>query len=129
MSITIQTVLDEITCWRQSVGTRGRIPGHLKQQILRLLPSHSISELSVILGLKKPTLEAWIKGNKLNPAEKQGKNKIDFVPLPLPSSATNTLTLSLTLHNQTRVHIERQSVSAVTQLLLELSRGETSCSI
>jgi hypothetical protein len=73
---TLETVVNDLTRWRQTRAKRGPIPNELRQKISTLLPRYRISELTTTLGVNTAQLRTF---SKTTTPRKTKKLSLEFV--------------------------------------------------
>jgi hypothetical protein len=73
---TLETVVNDLTHWRQTRTKRGPIPNELRQKISTLLPRYRISEITTTLNLNTAQLKTF---SKTRSPDKINKNQLEFV--------------------------------------------------
>jgi hypothetical protein len=73
---TLETVVNDLTRWRQTRAKRGPIPNELRQKISTLLPRYRVSEITTTLGVNTAQLRTFSKSSS---PRKIKKNQLEFV--------------------------------------------------
>jgi hypothetical protein len=126
MATNLENVIAEFNDWQQEVNGRGRVPSHLKQQVIELYQQYSPKELENCFGLKKATMRQWQR--RANLASKaKSVDHVDFVTLTSPREAQpkrglGAMTLTVELSNGIKLLLSGQNTTELVELTSHLAK-------
>lgn len=126
MATDLEKLVAEFNEWQEGVDGKGRIPTHLKQQVIELCQRYDLEKLENCLGLKKATMRQWQR--RANVAMKSALvAPIDFVTLA-PSKQielerrAETLTLTVELSTGIKLLLSGQNIADLVELTSNLAK-------
>jgi hypothetical protein len=125
MATDLEKLISEFHEWQEVVNGKGRIPTHLKQQVIELCQRYDLETLEKCLGLKKAMMKQWHR--RANIATKSALvTPIDFVTLPAnkqtePKHCAATLTLTMELSTGIKLLFSGQNITDLVELASHLA--------
>jgi hypothetical protein len=130
MATDLENLIAEFNDWKQGVNGRGRVPAHLKRQVIELYWQYSPKELENCLGLKKATMRQWQRQANLASKSKL-VNHVDFVTLTSsrqaqPKHGLGAVALTVELSNGIKLLLSGQNATELVELTSHLAKRLTS---
>jgi hypothetical protein len=126
MATNLENVIAEFNDWQQEVNGRGRVPAHLKQQVIELYQQYSPKELENCFGLKKATMRQWQRRANLA-SKSKSVDHVDFVTLTSsreaqPKHGLGAMTLTVELSNGIKLLLSGQNTTELVELTSHLAK-------
>ena len=130
MNASLEQVREAFASWRSIGKQRGYPSNALKQMALELLPEHSFSAISALIGVPAPNIKRWHQVK-----ERSNEQEPVFIPLSPNVSQANSKAaldaknLSIKFPNHVELVISTSCIDSVCKVISSLAKELLSCSI